>query len=68
MENSILPLLQLTEADMKNTNDYYPDKTIIKKYDFLYVCLDDNPKDCNPGWQSYNRNWELAKKCLKVMC
>ena len=68
MENSNLPLLQLTEADMKNTDHYYPDKTIIKKYDFLYVCLDDNPKDCEPGWQSYNRNWELAKKCLKVMC
>ena len=36
MENSNLPLLQLTEADMKNTNDYYPDNSIQKKYDFLY--------------------------------
>jgi hypothetical protein len=73
MRKSNLPLLQLTEADMKNTYDYHPDNTIIKKYDFLYICLDDkkgldNNNDCKPGWQSYNRNWELAKKCLKVMC
>jgi hypothetical protein len=67
MKNSKLPLLQLTEADMKDTDAYTPDKSIKKEYDFMYVCLDDNQK-CKPGWQSYNRNWDLAKKCLKVMC
>ena len=33
----------------------------------MYVCLQDDEK-CNPGWQSYNRNWDLAKKCLDVLC
>ena len=73
MEKSNLPLLQLSEADMKNTNQYRPDSHVQKKYDVLYVCLDDasgldNNNDCKEGWQSYIRNWELAKKCLKVMC
>ena len=67
MKNSNIPLIQLTEADMKDTTSYTPDKSIEKQYDFMYVCLDDNEK-CKPGWQSYNRNWELALKCLKVMC
>ena len=33
----------------------------------MYCCLPDDDK-CNPGWQSYNRNWDLAKKCLEIMC
>ena len=67
MKNAKIPLLQLTEADMKDTNYYSPDRSIKKEYDFIYVCLDDNKK-CEPGWQSYNRNWVLCKECLKVMC
>lgn len=62
-----IPLLQLTEADLKDTEFYKPDISIKKEYDFMYVCLDDNDK-CQAGWQSYNRNWDLAKKCLKIMC
>ena len=68
LTESKIPLLLLTEADLKDYNKYKP--TIIsksKEYDFMYVCLKDNDK-CEPGWQSYNRNWELAKKCLKVLC
>jgi len=32
-----------------------------KKYDFIYV---------NNGgvWNDYNRNWTLAKECIKIMC
>lgn len=67
MELSYLPLLFMTEADLKDTTSYKPDPSIKKEYDFIYVCLDDNDK-CDPGWQSYNRNWELGKKCLEVMC
>jgi len=70
--NSKLPMMLLTEADLKDTDGYYkPDPTIPKEYDFMYICLDDdegpNPK-CVPGWQWYNRNWDLGKKCLEVMC
>ena len=61
------PSLLLTEADLKDTSDYKPDKNIKKEYDFMYVCLKDNDK-CDPGWQSYNRNWDLGKKCLEIMC
>lgn len=67
MIESGLPLLQLAEADLKDTDAYKPNKTIKKKYDFMYCCLKDNDK-CEDGWQSYNRNWDLAKKCLEVMC
>ena len=63
-----IPHLLITEADLKDHKDYYkPDKSIKKEYDFIYVCLKDND-ECSDSWQSYNRNWTLAKKCLKVMC
>jgi hypothetical protein len=67
MTQSGLPLLQLAEADLKCTETYKPDPSIEKKYDFMYCCLKDNDK-CHPGWQSYNRNWNLAKECLIIMC
>ena len=61
-----LPLLLLTEADLKDfSNITVPNQP--KEYDFFYSCPKDDDK-CNPGWQSYNRNWELTKECLKVMC
>lgn len=64
--NSDLPLLLLTEADLKDTA-HIDSSENPKEYDFMYVCLDDNDK-CKDGWQSFNRNWDLAKKCLEVMC
>jgi hypothetical protein len=42
-----------------------------KEYDFMYICLDDDESPdskCVPGWQWYNRNWDLAKLCLTTMC
>ena len=62
-----MPVLLMTEADLKDTDYYKLDNMVAKEYDFLYLCLKDNDK-CDPGWQSYNRNWELGKKCLEVMC
>lgn len=67
LQYSGLPLLMLTEADLKNVDHYQPDTTIEKEYDFIYICLDDNDK-CEPGWNWYIRSWDLAKKCLEVMC
>lgn len=64
---SHLPHILLTEADLKDVSTVKIDTTIPKEYDFLYCCLPDNDQ-CTPGWQSYNRNWDLAKKCLEVMC
>ncbi len=63
-----LPHLLLTEADLKVTSNISePIPMKDRQYDFIYCCLKDNDK-CEPGWQSYNRNWELAKKCLEVFC
>jgi hypothetical protein len=61
-----IPNMLLTEADLKDIKNT-PVPTDPKEYDFLYCCLSDNDQ-CTPGWQSYNRNWDLAKKCLEVMC
>jgi hypothetical protein len=67
LRQSGLPLMLLTESDLKDADAYKPDPAIAKEYDFMYVCLQDNDK-CEPGWQSYNRNWDLAKQCLEIMC
>lgn len=61
------PKLLLSESDFAKYNKHKPIDNVKKEYDFLYVCLKDNDK-CEPGWQSYNRNWELAEKCLDIMC
>jgi hypothetical protein len=65
--NNILPRLNISESDFKDYINHKPDPNIKKEYDFIYICLKDNDK-CSPGWQSYNRNWTLAKKCLITMC
>jgi len=70
------PHLLLTEADLADVGlregaefcgarkDRDPSAC---KYDFIYVCLQDNDQ-CTPGWQSHNRNWELALRCLPILC
>tara|TARA_B100000700_G_scaffold171465_1_gene189424 strand:- start:17 stop:1141 length:1125 start_codon:yes stop_codon:yes gene_type:complete len=61
-----IPKALISESDF-TSKKHQPDPNIKKEYDFIYVCLKDNDK-CEAGWQSYIRNWELAKKCLEVMC
>lgn len=60
-----LPHMLITEADLIDLGP--TPEPVQKEYDFMYVCLKDNDK-CVPGWQSFNRNWELAKVCLEIMC
>jgi hypothetical protein len=64
---SEIPRMLLSESDLKDYNSHKPDPSIKVEYDFIYVCLKDNDQ-CKPGWQSYIRNWDLAKKCLAIMC
>jgi hypothetical protein len=66
LKESGIPLLLLTEADLIDLKKINR-KSTEKEHDFIYICLKDNDK-CEPGWQSYNRNWDLAKKCLEIMC
>lgn len=62
-----IPKLLLSESDFPNFEKLHPKPNIEKKYDFMYVCLKDNDK-CEDGWQAYNRNWELGRKCIEIMC
>lgn len=61
------PKILLSESDFAKYNKHIPDPNIKKEYDFLYVCLKDNDT-CEPGWQSYNRNWDQAQELLDIMC
>jgi hypothetical protein len=61
-----LPKLLLSESDFCNEEVYKPDKKIAKLYDFIYICPKDDDK-CD-GWVATNKNWELAQKCISVMC
>lgn len=57
----------ISESDFAPFENHKPNPNVKKEYDFIYICLKDNDK-CEDGWQSYNRNWELAQKCLDIMC
>lgn len=63
----IYPQLLLSESDFAKYEKHIPDTTIKKEFDFIYICLKDNDK-CEPGWQSFNRNWKQAEKLLNIMC
>jgi hypothetical protein len=65
--SSSMPTALISESDFTDIKKHKPDPTVPKEYDFIYVCLKDNDK-CEPGWQSYIRNWDVAKKCLDIMC
>ena len=60
------PCLEISESDFTNPKWYNINGK--KKYDFIYVCLDDKTTNCDKGWQSYNRNWKLAKQLIPIMC
>lgn len=63
-----IPNMLMTEADLKNPDDYKYDPNQKKEYDFIYVCLKDSDTCPDDGWQASARNWALAKKCLVIMC
>tara|TARA_Y100001970_G_C14200049_1_gene840561 strand:- start:443 stop:1543 length:1101 start_codon:yes stop_codon:yes gene_type:complete len=67
-----IPKLLMSESDFIDPEQLKPTPNTSKKYDFMYVCLDEGLKHestkCIPGWQAHNRNWDLAKECLKILC
>ena len=64
---SEMPRILISESDFCNSEVYCPNRHIEKKYDFIYLCPKDSDKNCD-GWVSVNKNWELAKKCLEILC
>ncbi len=64
-----MPLLFASESDWTDCNALKPDKSIKKEYDFIYICLkvDEKKKKCD-DWATFNKNWDLAKKCLHIFC
>ena len=59
----------LSESDFCDVNINKPDNKIEKKYDFLYICHRDDIKDCSvKEWVAFNKNLELAEKCISVLC
>ena len=64
-----VPNALISESDFIDCKINKPDTSVEKIYDFIYICLkQDEKKDKCDDWATYNKNWTLAKKCLKVMC
>tara|TARA_B100001121_G_scaffold310429_1_gene341415 strand:+ start:5231 stop:6325 length:1095 start_codon:yes stop_codon:yes gene_type:complete len=61
------PHALISESDFVNYKQIKPDKSIKKEYDYIYSCPKVNSDSGCDDWVSYNKNWELGKKCVKVM-
>ena len=57
-------LLEMSESDFRDVSPH----TTEKKYDFVYVCIQDEDNSCPlNGWNAVNRNFNLALKCFPIM-
>ena len=61
------PNVLISESDFVNYKTLVPDNT-EKIYDFIYSCPKVNKESSCDDWVSINKNWELAKKCLPILC
>lgn len=57
-------ILDVSESDFYDIENY---EAIEKKYDFIYICNKDGDSCPMDGWNSINRNYELALKCFPIM-
>lgn len=60
-------LADISESDFYDAEDDSV-LTVPKKYDFIYICNKDSDSCPLDGWNAFNRNFELAKKCFPIMC
>lgn len=60
-----IPKILISESDF-NSDRLIPDlnKEII--YDF--VTFQPSDENCDYGWNSHNKNWNLAEYCIRIMC
>jgi len=65
-----LPYALISESDFVNTDYLKPDNegSSAKEFDFVYNCPKVNKDSGCNDWVSYNKNWELAQKCLTILC
>ena len=61
------PIANISQSDFIDPQIIYPNPKLVNKWDFIYVCLEDEPQ-CKPGWNWINRNWHLALYCIEIMC
>jgi len=59
-------LTDISESDFYDAEDDH--QNTQKKYDFIYICNKDKDHCPLDGWNAFNRNFKLAKKCFPIMC
>jgi len=58
-------IIDYSESDFY---DYDEGPILEKKYDFIYVCFNDQDHKCSmDGWNAINRNFKLALACFPIM-
>lgn len=70
------PHIDIIESDFANVEflNSFTKGITTKEFDFIYSIPNEpgaknSPKSaCSLGWQAHCRNWELAKKCLPILC
>lgn len=60
-----IPQILISESDF-NSERLKSESNIENKYDF--VCHHPTDKDCGKGWHGHNKNYELFKKSIKILC
>lgn len=58
----------ISESDFSDEAIIKPDSEIEKEYDFIFVCAYKENTNHNVKWISFNKNAELAEKCINIMC
>jgi hypothetical protein len=62
-----IPKILISESDFNSDQlTPKPDINIKIKYDFVMFQPSDD--ECDYGWNSHNKNWNLAEHCIKIMC
>jgi len=56
-------MIDISESDFYDVD---PHQT-VKKYDFIYICNKDSDSCPVDGWNTINRNFDLANRCFPIM-
>lgn len=62
------PHVLISESDFVNYKQIPYNSEQEREFDFLYSCPKVNKTSSCDDWVSHNKNWELAKKCLPILC